>query len=288
VLELPPAETLKPKTKVDELFAAHDPTKPKKKASRAGKKRRRTTASDDDDGESERPATPIVNDTDAQAEQLNIQNLNLTATIDKASHTSPSGLQIMDLESDEPMIMYEGQIYSCQWASSVGSDLLFTKHPENPAPDYKPLHSFREVDILAIGAAKLVACPATIERRVDFTQQSDLDAPIADANVTIQNEEVIRQARFLGRIAEIKARRGEQVGNLKTLADSVHKHPENFGPGGSPVKRGRGGRGRSNRRATMTSTPTITSARSRRSSAQDKSSAPTPTSWPERENDEGE
>jgi hypothetical protein len=200
----------------------------------------------------------------------------------------------MDLESDEPMIMYQGQIYSCQWASSLGSDLLFMRRPEKPGPDYKPLHSFREIDILAISAAKLVASPATIERRQDFTRQSDLDAPLEDTDLNIQNEDVIRQARFLGRIAEIKARRGEQVGNLQALAESVHKHPENFGPDGKPLR----GRGRGGRRAvpgphrqtptdTATSTPTITTIQARRASTPSNTGlTPTPAAWADLEQDE--
>lgn len=288
MLELPSESTLKPKSKADELFAAHDPTKPKKRASRAGKKRRRAATEDDEEAEDEFLAPSAGDNNDEQQSMLpDIQTLKLAATIGKPSGTIPSGLQIMDLESDGPMIVYQGQIYSCQWASGIGSDLLFMRRPDNASPGYKPLHSFKEVDILGISAVKLVASPATIERRQDFTRQSGLDAPVTNVNSYIQNEDVIRQARFLGRIAEIKARRGEPAGNLKTLAESVDKHPENFGADGKPLKRGRGGRGRAARRTTTapTRSTTIATTRSRRSSSirRGSISAPTPASWAELE-----
>ncbi|KIW05552.1 uncharacterized protein PV09_03430 [Verruconis gallopava] len=266
VLELPDTSGLKPKSKADELFAPHDPTKARGKAPHAGKKRRRGPEDGDVDGANEgiegndgdaasSPAEHKPNDDTAAFTQprllRDLEAMSLAATGKQSDGfvSAEDGLQIVDLGTDEPVIKYQGQIYNCQWAASIGSDLLFARRPEQPSPEYQPLYSFKDVDLLGIGAARLIASPATIERKHDLTRQSPLDAPLPEGGQANLNKDVVRQARFLGRIAEIKASRGEQVGNLKTLAESVFRTPENFGPDGRPLRRGRGGRGAAARAA---------------------------------------
>ena len=285
VLELPDASVSKPKTKADELFAAHDPTKPKKKAApKAGRKRRRGAGDAEDNDDNETTSTPAGenNDTNSSSKAplvQELQDLNLAAAA--AQENSSKGLQIMDLESDEPMVMYTGQIYSCKWATSLGSDLLFMRRHEEPGDDYQPLHSFEEVDLLSIATAKLIARQATVERK-PFTAPPIDQAANPDTNVAIQNEDIIRQAKFLSRIADIKAKRGEFAGNLKTSADSVLLHPEMYTPDGK--KKSGGGRGRgaptprrrptaAKNRPSPSDEPTIASTRSRRASTQSATAA---------------
>ena len=303
VLELPDASASKPKTKADELFAAHDPTKSKKKAApKASKKRKKGAGGDDEnndnDGNEGTATGEATNETTSSSKAplvQELQDLNLAAAAKAAQDTSFKGLQIMDFESEEPMIMYQGQIYSCKWATSLGSDLLFVRRSDEPGSDYRPLHSFKEVDLLGIATAKLVATQATVERK-------PFVAPIvqvADTNIAIQNEDVIRQAKFLSRIAEIKEERGEPVGNLKSMAESVLKHPERYLPDGK--KKAKPGTSRraapasstprrrpsasGSRPGTSTDGPTIASTRSRRASTQ-SGAAQSPTTLIQLDEDE--
>jgi hypothetical protein len=196
----------------------------------------------------------------------------------------------MDLESDEPVIVYQGQMYGCHWATSLGSDLLFMRRPDSPGEDYNPLHAFKEVDLLAIGSARLVTSHAAVERKPDYLLYKGADPSTTNANLMIENEEIIRQARFFGRLADIRARKGEPAGNLKTLADSVLANPDSHAaqkeikkgnarrpsaPSSVPSPRRRPSvtRSRPSQDAEM---PTIATTRSRRSStrsAQEQSPA---------------
>jgi hypothetical protein len=310
VLDLPntAASASKAKSKADELFAEHDPTKPKKKAApKTGKRRRRTSAAEEEDDDDEAnnaastsvPAEESTEQTASTQQPLvqELEGLNLaTAASKAASDGSSRGLQIMDLESEEPVIMYRGQMYSCHWASSIGSDLLFMRRPDEPSADYNPLRSMRNVDLLGISAAKLVATPTTIERKPDYSNETDPDAPLADQNANIQHADVLRQATFLERLADIKTERGEMVGNLKSFAQGVQRNPENFGPG---ARGGRGGRARKpatprkrptaaeNRgiAAAAVEMPTIATTRTRRASTQSAPS-PKPATWDGLDEDE--
>lgn len=294
VLEIPDATASKPKSRADDLFAAHDPTKTRKKAAKGKKRRRGATdveeAKDNDEGGNPASANGTRNNASATQPPLlqELQDLNIAAARE-AENADPvaKGLQIMDFESDEPMIMYQGQMYSCKWATSLGSDLLFMRRPENPGPDYNPLRSFKEVDLLSIATAKLIASPAIVERK-PFTMQADAEEGEISARMTLENEDVIRQARFLGRIADIKTQRGEPVGNLKSLANTVLENPEAFAPDG---RKKRGGRVRATiaaspkRRPSTTARtrdsppvdgPTVASTRSRRASTQSATAGASP------------
>lgn len=235
------------------MFAPHDPTKPRSYKNTAPTTRKRTRAAVESESgdDSSAPATPRPrggdgDGGDAQPAKTpvlpNIQSLNLENMVkDDPTDDLTGGLRIMDLDSDEPMIIYQNEMYSCTWSSSIGSDILFMKHP--PMEEdlvHKPLHTFKSWDILALGAAKLVAVPATIQRKEDVLQQTDLDVPMAlvDASTPVGGD-VLRQAKFLGRMADIKIQRKELVGNLKSLSESVIKQPENFDAEGRPFpKRG--------------------------------------------------
>lgn len=250
MLELPSEPRKKPKNKADELFAAHDPSKPTKKtAPKAGKKRKKrgdpddveTNDTADKTGGTDEPTTESAqpNNTSTASNPLvqELEELNIAAAAQAASNPT-KGLQIMDLESDEPMIVYQGQMYGCRWATSLGSDLLFMRRPDSLDEDYNPLRSFKEVDLLAIGSARLVASHATIERKPDYLLHKRADPSTTNADLTIENEEIIRQASFFGRLADIKTRKGEAVGNLKSLADSVLADPNSEAVQKASNKRG--------------------------------------------------
>ncbi|RZK25465.1 MAG: hypothetical protein EOO43_05445, partial [Flavobacterium sp.] len=50
-------------------------------------------------------------------------------------------LQITGLHTSNPLIMYNGQLLSCHWTSTIGTDMFFTKPQANGADSHQPLRS---------------------------------------------------------------------------------------------------------------------------------------------------
>lgn len=238
MLELPSAVPSNTQTTEVELFAKHDPTKSKIKTSRTNYKRKLDATVDESELADNRK--PLGHEGIHDGGEPSALPSNQYPRLAFVNGDPPSNisneLQVMDLESNAPMIMFQDQMYSCQWSSSIGTDVLFIRRPDNVIPTYKASRSFEKVDLLGIGAARLVATRAAIEHTQDFTQQSSLDYPVITSNLDIGSEGVVRQATFLGQVADIKARRGEEVGNLKTLAEAVYHKSEDFDPRGKSGK----------------------------------------------------
>ncbi|OCL11525.1 hypothetical protein AOQ84DRAFT_352996 [Glonium stellatum] len=155
---------------------------------------------------------------------------------DAPSHSNPDlarsngmdAIQILDLHTRNPLIHYQGQLLSCHWASTIGSDLLFANAPQDRVSYPEPLRALPSFDLLGISSTKLIATttqlrpryssPSTDEKRDgsgpaqaitvdDDTLEDDTvnipsahDAPKAQKN----------QANFLSRLNAAKARRGEK------------------------------------------------------------------------------
>ena len=131
---------------------------------------------------------------------------------------STDRIQILELQGDNPIISFNGSVYSCHWAQGLGTDLYFAKKKSvsETEDEYQPrsitnapLHSLKSHDLLGLGAARLIAMPVELRERpasVAESVQHHLKIPIpADAD-----EPTKRQAAFLEQLAAIKARKGER------------------------------------------------------------------------------
>lgn len=141
-------------------------------------------------------------------------------------------VQILDFHTSNPLISYQGRIYSCEWSTTLGTDLLLTYSPSSESP------------ILAATRIKLSGRPVRMIRHHGAskpnlqppdeavqTQQANVEpippqinSPIhpPDKNHAVQrpvleipldrHASVARQnqAHFLERLSAIKAARGEQ------------------------------------------------------------------------------
>jgi hypothetical protein len=119
-------------------------------------------------------------------------------------------IQIVDLHGDNPIISYQGNFYSCKWASSIGSDLIFAKKPEDPDSDRKALYSLPSWDLLDVGSARLIASNAQIDRRAP-AEKYDIESRLNNAE-NVQDgasSSTVRQTNFLTRLREIQVTRGE-------------------------------------------------------------------------------
>ena len=149
-------------------------------------------------------------------------------TIDEARTQEPATMgevQITGLHTSNPLMMYNGQLLSCQWTSTIGTDMFFTK-PEADGDLRQPLRSLPSVDLLSLGTAKLVARVGRLRPRDDlFDNEGDVQPPIADVDMAGRNQNAPSQAtadhqcastgpqptptNFLAKLNEAKVRRGD-------------------------------------------------------------------------------
>jgi len=131
-------------------------------------------------------------------------------------------VQITGLHTSNPLMMYNGQLLSCQWTSTVGTDMFFTKPHADDSNSLEPLRSLPSVDLLSVGTAKLVARVGRLRPRDElFEEESQQQVPSKagqDQNASNTPSSAVapntqsaptNSRNFLARLNEAKARRGE-------------------------------------------------------------------------------
>ncbi|KAF3036561.1 hypothetical protein E8E12_005266 [Didymella heteroderae] len=132
--------------------------------------------------------------------------------------------QIVGLHTANPLVMYNGQLLSLQWASTIGTDMFFAKPDADAESTAKPLRSLPNVDLLAMGSAKLIARVGRLRPRDDlFNGVSDAGAATTQITDTAQsqvNAEVVQESAttstpsptsFLAKLNAAKAKRGDST-----------------------------------------------------------------------------
>jgi hypothetical protein len=236
ILDLPapkPSTARTKGTESDDIFALHDRSQPKppKKAKPANGRGRRgrgrgsrprgaKTKSSEDYDLAEKDANNANDDEEPEASEQMAPETPSGGTqkpIEASEPLKPAEIQIVGIGHCEPVISYEGNIYSCQWATSIGSDLLFAKSTLRTDPDREVLHSLDSWDLLGIASAKLIASHANLlPRRFEMVESHSNTATQTPAvtetglsTLELAEEERLQQFDFLKRFAEIKARKGE-------------------------------------------------------------------------------
>lgn len=135
-------------------------------------------------------------------------------------------IQILDLYSTNPIISYQNQIYSCEWTSTIGTDVLLT----TPDPDFAHpvLKEEQGVSVLAATNIKLFGRSAQVAARATDNDKRAASASGASTampdNASASNQATpvkiplglaakqprINQAKFLERLIAIKAAKGEK------------------------------------------------------------------------------
>ncbi|KAL5348829.1 hypothetical protein ACLOAV_006251 [Pseudogymnoascus australis] len=121
-------------------------------------------------------------------------------------------IQILHLESDNPLISYRDHTFTCRWTKNIGSELLFTfsEDTDNPLPALRHLPG--GVALLAACSARLTSATATV---VPVTHTTPLslapyeEGPLVESVSMAASTERRNQARFLERLMGIKERKAE-------------------------------------------------------------------------------
>lgn len=139
-------------------------------------------------------------------------------------------IQILDLHTNNPLISYQKQLYSCTWTSTIGTDLLLaSSNTTIPLPVLKRTPT---VNILAASGVKLIGRPVRPipkeeeqlnNERIRATLTSSLSDTAAQRTEVIHESKHVtipvdagssigrqNQARFLERLIAIKAAKGEE------------------------------------------------------------------------------
>ena len=167
-----------------------------------------------DPPESPAPGTPTPMDVDQAEEEP-----SLSGPEDR--------IQILDLHSQNPIVSYRNQMYSCEWTSTLGTDLLLT----TPTPDFPHpvLREMPDVSVLAASRIKLMGRPAQIANRHGAKEDGQQSPPAPETSNTLPNTDSAethipfkiplgpmtsrarqKQANFLERFMALKAKKGEK------------------------------------------------------------------------------
>lgn len=138
-------------------------------------------------------------------------------------------VQVTGLHTPNPLVMYNGQLLSCQWTSTIGTDMFFTKPETDTSVLQQRLRSLPSVDLLSLGTAKLVARVGSLQPRDDIIEKEADSQPPSVEDVDTNMDESASLApsqaaggnpptptvpkpastNFLARLNEAKAKRGE-------------------------------------------------------------------------------
>jgi hypothetical protein len=154
-----------------------------------------------------------------------------TNTNDTQETPTMGEVQVVGLHTENPLVMYNDQLLSCHWTSTIGTDMFFAKPVSNTATATEPLRSLPSVDLLSLGSAKLIAKVGRLRPRDDlFDDTSDAQQAtgITNASTNIQaasaaseqgqaevQQFVIEEVQtapksFLAKLNDAKAKRGDK------------------------------------------------------------------------------
>lgn len=134
---------------------------------------------------------------------------------DTDNDSDPDTVQILDLHSRNPLISSHNHVFTCSWADTLGTELVFT-HPYNEAVS-SPLRSHDDYTLISATRAKIIGQKAnlisTSKTSVNFNPAAAATASIdqveAAEPVHMHRTNTSNQARFLESLSQVKYNKGE-------------------------------------------------------------------------------
>ena len=132
--------------------------------------------------------------------------------------------QIIGLHTENPLVMYNGQLLSLRWASTIGTDMFFAKPDTDAESAAEPLRSLPNVDLLAMSSAKLIARVGRLRPQDDLfnnvrmagaAMTQTANAAQAEVNAEAEQEptaiSIPSPKSFLAKLNAAKAKRGDST-----------------------------------------------------------------------------
>lgn len=164
------------------------------------------------------------------AQRTQQDNSAVTNSTNNPEPANVAEAQIIGLHTQNPLVMYNGQLLSCQWAATIGTDLFFAKPDDGAEAEggERPLRELPGVNLLAMSGAKLVARVGRLRPRDEVFEGvgEGADGVVRDVDVAVQDAaqpemdgdaqeaaQVLEPAptSFLARFNEVKAKRGDKT-----------------------------------------------------------------------------
>jgi hypothetical protein len=136
-----------------------------------------------------------------------------TAAQEEDESAKATNVQILDLHTSNPIVSYNGQVFSCQWAQNIGTELLFTPHDKSSSlPILRNLPG--NVDLLAASSARITSEPVHVKPKASVRKPLPSARPRQSASqISLPNNASVQkrsQASFLEKLIEIKEAKGEE------------------------------------------------------------------------------
>ncbi|OCT46333.1 hypothetical protein CLCR_01275 [Cladophialophora carrionii] len=149
-----------------------------------------------------------------------------------------SRVQILDLDSVNPIVSYQGEVYSCNWSDMVGTNMFFT-YPET-IDAAEALRSTDDYSLIGISRIKLVGHRAKIINRPTEGTEAVGDMKNGqprDGNNALNSQSTDdgireKQASFLEKLREITQRQREA--DVAQPPTNQEKHWANQGKSHEP------------------------------------------------------
>lgn len=139
--------------------------------------------------------SPLPAETDAEAEAEPSLRADGEGDGDE-DEKELENIQIMSLDSPNPVISYRNHIFQCEWSDLIGTEMTMTR-PEGPMSELQRLRQSQDerqgYDLISTSQAKLLCRKANL---VIASQQQ-------------QKQEGADKTRFIDQLASIKQQKGE-------------------------------------------------------------------------------
>lgn len=146
-------------TETEDFFFTLDVTthqKPKTESPKQKAKRRTSNSIRNGSKRNESASTPNIAGSDPKPSSTNlVQPSSIT------SEAQEGRLQILDLHEENPLVLLDGQLYSCNWGTDPGSQFYVT----HAGVAEKPLRPGRLLDVVGLSRARLIGRPAAVRQR---------------------------------------------------------------------------------------------------------------------------
>jgi hypothetical protein len=139
-------------------------------------------------------------------------------------------IQIIGLHTENPLMMYNDQLLSCEWNKIVGTDLIFAKPGAVVKEKGEVLRSLPSVDLVAMGSAKLVARVAQMRPKEDIFDDEPKPAEHSPGVMmeTSRGDELVAAPGIIDGTATVPATATEVQATTEPQAQSTQPAPSSF------------------------------------------------------------
>ncbi|KAF2000522.1 hypothetical protein P154DRAFT_196354 [Amniculicola lignicola CBS 123094] len=133
-----------------------------------------STGSDDEDEDEKLIPDYIAKDPEFLKSRLRDSQVKVPAgesSMETEEFHNPGQLQVTGLHTQNPLAMFDGKLYSCNWTSTIGTDMFFAKPAPGADSTSKPLRSLQAAELIALGNTKLVGVQSRLRPR-DYAPDS--------------------------------------------------------------------------------------------------------------------